>query len=216
MVCGVSRTRIVDRPVGLGDLEIDRQGPAGRAGRLDGFLDPRAIRTDAWLGAVDDHLRGIDLPVAARLRVGLLARREGRMGERVLPPEIIPVIDRERQRDDVGLAREIGQDRIGGRTRGAALTGEQFEDGPGRLRQSGPNEEGRGRKRPRKTSSVKPWWAAWNTKQGRRGTHFSLRQWGRPSGPGRASAGASTAIAPDFRAPSLRRRWSWPAWRPGR
>ena len=94
------------------------------------------------LRAVDDHLRGVDLPVAAGLGIGLLARREGRMGQRVLPAEIIPVIHREGQGDDVGLAREIGQNRIGRRAGGAALAGEQLDHRAGRVRQGRLHEGG--------------------------------------------------------------------------
>ena len=45
-------------------------------------------------GAVHDHLRRIDFAVAARARIGALPCGMQRRGQRVLPAEIIPVIDR--------------------------------------------------------------------------------------------------------------------------
>ena len=104
-------------------------------GIADGLLDLLPVGADAGFLAVHDHLRREDLPVAAGMGIGLLALGEGLMGERVLPAEIIPVIDRKGERHDIRLAGEIGQQRIGRRAGGAALAGEQFEHRARRFRE---------------------------------------------------------------------------------
>jgi hypothetical protein len=67
--------------------------------------------------------------------IGLLPLGEGHMGKRVLPAEIIPVIDRQGQSDDVRLAGIFHQQRIGRRAGGAALAGEKLDNRARRIRQ---------------------------------------------------------------------------------
>src|SRR5581483_7240299 len=62
----------------------------------------------------------------AHFRIGLLARGETRIGERILPAEIIPVVYRHAERDDRGILGEFADDLVGGRTGRAALRGEQL------------------------------------------------------------------------------------------
>jgi hypothetical protein len=80
-------------------------------------------------------LRREHFAVAAHIGVGALPRRMGRRAERVLPAEIVPVVDREGQDEEVLVARQFARQPIGlgaGRT---ALAGEQFEHRFRRLRQ---------------------------------------------------------------------------------
>ena len=78
-------------------------------------------------GAIDDNLGGVDLPIAAGLGIELLALGEGILAERVLPTEIIPIGHRQRQRDQIGILRELDHERICRRAGGAALAGEELE-----------------------------------------------------------------------------------------
>ena len=53
-------------------------------------------------------------------------------GERVLPAEIVPVVDGKRQPDDVSLVDVFLEERIGRRAIGATLAREQLDDGADR------------------------------------------------------------------------------------
>ena len=52
---------------------------------------------------VHHGLRRVDVPVAAAVAVGLLPLGECLVGERVLPAKIVPVVDRERERQDTRI-----------------------------------------------------------------------------------------------------------------
>ena len=98
----------------------------------------------ALVGAVDvdqavhDGLRRVDGAVAAGVRVGALALAELRARQRILPAEIVPIVDRQRQRDDVVALGQTCPARASAcRAGGAALAGEQLDDGLARRRSSG-------------------------------------------------------------------------------
>jgi hypothetical protein len=76
--------------------------------------------------AVNDDLRGIDLTRAHGLRIGLLAQRVLAVGQRVLPPDIVPVVDVERDGDKILALLQVGPDLVGGRAGRAALAREEL------------------------------------------------------------------------------------------
>jgi len=88
----------------------------------------RAERMDA---AVHHGLRGVDLAVAARSRIGLLPSGVAGAGQCIFPAEIIPVIDRDAHDHEGRVARELADELVRRRARRAALAGEQFHDGAG-------------------------------------------------------------------------------------
>src|SRR5262249_5702012 len=110
--------------------KVDRYGKAGLGRVLERRVDRRAVAAHQRGAAVDDGLRRIYVAIAARLRVLALALGEVVTGERVLPAEIVPIIDRERKGENVFALRELAQKLIGGRTGGAPLTGKQLHDRP--------------------------------------------------------------------------------------
>jgi hypothetical protein len=65
--------------------------------------------------AVHNGLRRIDGAVAARDRIGALALAVTVQRQSVLPTEIIPVIDRQAERDDGGIVRQIAEQLVGRR-----------------------------------------------------------------------------------------------------
>src|SRR5258708_297303 len=83
---------------GLRHRHRDRHHAVALAGGADRVPDAGAIATDDMHRSVDDDLRRVDLAIAAHLRIGFLARREARIRQRVLPAEIVPVIDRHAHR----------------------------------------------------------------------------------------------------------------------
>ena len=101
--------------------------PSALLGILDRTFDAGAIAADHMRRAVDDGLRRVDVAIAAHLRIGFLARAETRIRQRVLPAEIIPVIDRHAQRDDGRILGELANDLVGGRTGRASLRCEQLD-----------------------------------------------------------------------------------------
>src|SRR5207237_7984040 len=82
-----------------------------------------------------------------KVGVAVLPPRRIGTGERVLPAEPVPIIDMERQGQQVRPAGELGEQSIGGRAGRAALGGEQLGDGGGvrRLQRRSPqrpNQQG--------------------------------------------------------------------------
>ncbi len=71
--------------------------------------------------AVDHHLGRVDAIVAALSCVIALALAVGGGGKRVAPADVIPIVDVERQADDVLLAHELAHEGVGRRTGRAAL-----------------------------------------------------------------------------------------------
>ena len=95
----------------------------------DRALDRALVGTERVHHAVDHGLRRIDLAVAARDGVFALQRGIAVQRERVLPAEIIPVVDRQAHGDQRGILRELAHQPVGRRTGRAALAGEQLHDG---------------------------------------------------------------------------------------
>src|SRR6185369_198031 len=105
---------------------IDRlTGSDSAPGSLRVF-DRGLVAAEYMLHAVHDNLRRVNLAIAARLRVRTLAVGVTRQRERVLPTEIIPVVDRQAQNDERGIARELPRELVCRRARRAALAGEQL------------------------------------------------------------------------------------------
>jgi hypothetical protein len=109
----------------------DRQRHHARflIGLRDRVIEGSTIAAEHMRDAVDHDLRRIDLPVAAHMGIGALARRMRRIGERVLPAEIIPIVDRHAERDERRIGGEFADKLIGGGTGRAALAGEEFDEG---------------------------------------------------------------------------------------
>ena len=53
------------------------------------------VAAERLRSSVDDHLRREHVAVAAHARIGALSVAMARKGERVLPAEVIPIVDRE-------------------------------------------------------------------------------------------------------------------------
>jgi hypothetical protein len=77
--------------------------------------------------AVDDDLRRVDGAITANFRIGTLAQGKAVIGQRVLPAHVIPVVDRQRQGDEIRILGPFVHHRIGGRAGGAALAREEFD-----------------------------------------------------------------------------------------
>jgi hypothetical protein len=101
--------------------------------------------------AVDDHLRGVRLSDVKAPFIIALPLSELRRREAVAPAIMVPVINVFAQEDEVhsgrSLLAQLDQERVGGRTTGASLRGEQLNhDGslrPGaRKKAQGENEGG--------------------------------------------------------------------------
>ena len=72
-----------------------------------GALDGTFVAAEDVNAAVHHRLRRIDLTIAADMRISLLTRRVARIGERVLPTEIVPVVDRHADGDEGGVLSEL-------------------------------------------------------------------------------------------------------------
>src|SRR6185503_295764 len=98
--------------------ERDRHGERGRIGAslVDRLLDRRLVAAERMHDAVDDNLRRVDLAVAARLRVGLLTHGMTVQRERVLPAEIIPIVDRQGERENRGVLAQLAEELVRGGT----------------------------------------------------------------------------------------------------
>jgi hypothetical protein len=87
-----------------------------------------ALRADHLARAVDDKLRRVDRG-AEEACIAALALGRLRCRERVFPAKLVPVIDVEAERDDIAAPRQLAEQSIGRRAGGAALGGEQLDDG---------------------------------------------------------------------------------------
>jgi hypothetical protein len=127
------------------------------AARTAAALDRRLIAADRVGRTIDDDLRRVNLSITACPRISALARRMRRIGKRVTPAEIIPVIDGNAQRDDRRIVGELSDQPIGGRTGGTALAGKELEDCARFTRLNGGggcNHEARNEKRRRDTATL--------------------------------------------------------------
>ncbi len=106
-------------------LQIDRRRQRAMGG--DAAHDPRCVMAHQPVVPLDHHLRRVEPPAVRRLGIGFLPRGEGWAGEGILPAQIIPVIDVQRERDHPRLLGELAQQRIGGRAGRAALAGEKLD-----------------------------------------------------------------------------------------
>ena len=70
------------------------------------------------------------LVAALLMGIGFLPRGVAGIGERVLPPEIIPIVDGHADGDERRIGREFPQELVGRRAGRATLAGEQLDDGP--------------------------------------------------------------------------------------
>ena len=134
---------------GCGRIESQREGTGVFIGRRCGreketrfgLSGGRTDLVENFLGAtgdelsvsIDDHLRGVDAAVRNDRGVVLLAAREVGRRERVVPTEVIPVIDVFFESDDLNAVEglfvaELLEEGIGGRTTGAAFGSEEFDD----------------------------------------------------------------------------------------
>ena len=109
----------------------------GNAGRLFGFRPQLMVGVPskvsdverrAVLRAVDHRLRRVDLTIAARLGIGALAVGVAGHRQRVLPAEIVPIVDRKAQRDHRRITGVFADQLVGRWAGRAALAGEEFDD----------------------------------------------------------------------------------------
>src|SRR5947209_4431521 len=117
-----------DLPPPMLESESDLHFSMAAPGGAQRALDFGAVRANGLPLAIDDDLRGIDGGEPEELGITTLALGRSRAGERVLPAEPVPVVDMERECQHLRTARELGQQRIGRRTRGATLGGEELDN----------------------------------------------------------------------------------------
>ena len=89
-------------------------------------IDGGRVGAHGVLPAANDHLRGIDAAVAQGGGVTALALRMGRLGQGVLPAQVIPIVHIEGQGDKVIARRQFAQQAVRRRAGVAALRGIQF------------------------------------------------------------------------------------------
>src|SRR3546814_6511791 len=88
--------------------------PLFRSGRLgDRAGDLAAVAADGVVAAVDHHLRRVDVAQAKAVDIVALAFGVLRLGKGILPADVVPVIDVERQRQDTRFAGQLDEQRIG-------------------------------------------------------------------------------------------------------
>jgi hypothetical protein len=81
--------------------------------------------------AIDDGLRRVDGAGAEGAHIVILPVGVVLVAQRVLPTEIVPVIDVVGERDDVVLGCQLGKESVGRRTGIAALAGEKLDHAQG-------------------------------------------------------------------------------------
>ena len=106
----------------------ERRTALGRARLRDRRGKLLAIAADDRGTAVDDDLRRRDLRASGVVGIIPLPLGEARGSERVLPPQLIPISDAERQREDIGTIGDRVDRSVRGRTGRTALALEQFDD----------------------------------------------------------------------------------------
>ena len=123
-------------PVRRRDLHCQRKRRRILTALGNRHLDCVPVAAECVQATIHDDLRGIHFMIAAHPRIGPLPRRVARIRKRILPTEIVPIIDGQAKRDDVRICREFAEQLVGGRARRTALAREQFEDSA-RLRGGG-------------------------------------------------------------------------------
>src|SRR2546430_17313255 len=76
--------------------------------------------------SVDDNLRRVNLALAAHIGIGLLPRGEARIRQGIFPAQIIPVINRQAERDDRWILGQLTDDLVRRRAGRASFRGEKF------------------------------------------------------------------------------------------
>src|SRR3546814_9528433 len=85
----------------------------------------RSSGADDVAAAVDHHLRRVDVAQAELGNIVALALGVLCGGEGILPADVVPVVDVERQRQHARLVGQLSEQRIGRRTGAAALRSEE-------------------------------------------------------------------------------------------
>ena len=73
----------------------------------DRLFDRRLVAAKRMGDAIDDHLWRIDFALPAGFGIGALAVGLTVERERVVPAEIVPLVDIETERDERGIARQF-------------------------------------------------------------------------------------------------------------
>src|SRR5579862_7279306 len=81
---------------------------------LKGALDASAIGANHLALPIDNELRRVNLR-AQSFRIVSLACGGGTQRVRILPAQIIPIVDMERKREQIGTLCQFSEDRIGRR-----------------------------------------------------------------------------------------------------
>src|SRR5579864_8961238 len=74
-------------------------------------IDTATIRADSLGPPVNHELRRVDL-ASENFRIAPLPLGRGARGKRILPAESVPIIDMEREREDVRSLGELPEDRV--------------------------------------------------------------------------------------------------------
>ncbi len=120
--------------VGAGRLQFDLQPPVRSIeSTLDRAAGPARVAADELGATVDDELGRVDRIDVEDATVDTLPVRHRGGRKSISPPELIPVIDMQPERDDFGAfdrlrCRKRGEQTIGRRTAGAAFRREQLDD----------------------------------------------------------------------------------------
>ena len=104
------------------DLDLLR-----RRCHADQGIDSRPIGTDGLGPPVDHDLRRVDVALMQGAAIGALAGSGFGRRKRIVPADIVPVIDMERQRDHVVALRELRQVGIRRRAGRTSLRREQLD-----------------------------------------------------------------------------------------
>src|SRR5712672_177827 len=118
----LDRERAVDSARQLGRRALGRASLRVAEQRLDRAAFAAGVVADA----LDHHLRRVDVALLQHPRVGALALGGGARGERILPADIVPVVDVIGQRHDVGTLGQAAEIGIRWRAGTAALRREEF------------------------------------------------------------------------------------------
>jgi hypothetical protein len=94
---------------------------------VDQLVDRRPLRTHALQRTVDDDLRRVDEALVEGARVAALPFRIRALRERILPADIVPVVDVQAERQHVLPRCQLAEIGVGRRAGVAALAGEQLD-----------------------------------------------------------------------------------------